>query len=62
MNYHEDRVHLADAIGKLAPFIQQRTGLLLLKCQVLAMAIVNDSERSGVVSTARAIQLLEEAS
>lgn len=62
MSYHEDRVDLAETISKLATFIQQRTELPLLECQMLAMAILNDSEKSGVVSTARAIRLLEEAS
>ena len=56
MSYHEDREDLAEVIGKLAPFIQQRTELPLLKCQMLAMAILSDSEASGVVGAARVLR------
>lgn len=58
MSYHEDRADLAETISKLAPFIQQHTNLPALKCQMLAMEILNDSNTSGVVSMARAIRLL----
>jgi hypothetical protein len=59
MSYYENRADLADAISKLAPFIQQRTKLPLLTCQRLAMDILSDSEASGVVSLARAARLIE---
>jgi hypothetical protein len=59
MSYHEDRADLADGISKLAPFIQQRTELSALQCQMLAMAILGDSEASGVVSLAKAARLIE---
>jgi hypothetical protein len=59
VSYHEDRADLTDAISKLAPFIQQRTGLPALKCQMLAMDILSDSEASGAVSLARAARLIE---
>lgn len=59
MSYHEDRADFADAISKLAPFIQQRTKLPLLTCQRLAMDILQNGEDSGVVSLARAIRLLK---
>jgi hypothetical protein len=59
MSYYEDRADLTDAISKLAPFIRQRTGLPALKCQMLAMDILSDSEASGVVSLAKAARLIE---
>jgi hypothetical protein len=61
VNFLEDRADLADGISKLAPFIQQRTELPALKCQMLAMEILACSEDSGVVSVARAVRLLKEA-
>jgi hypothetical protein len=59
MSYHEDRADLADGVSKLAPFIQERTGLSALKCQMLAMEILGDGEASGVVSLAKAARLIE---
>ena len=59
MSYHEDSADLADGVGKLGPFIQKRTGLPALKCHMLAMDILMESETSGVVSVARAARLIE---
>jgi hypothetical protein len=57
-----DSADLSEAINNLAPFIQQRTELPLLKCQMLAMEILKNGQEFGVVSAARAIPLLNEAS
>lgn len=59
MSYHEDRADLADGVSKLGPFIQERTVLPALKCQMLAMDILMESETSGVVPVARAARLIE---
>ena len=56
----EDRADLADGVSKLGPFIQERTGLPALKCQLLAMDILMEGETSGVVSAARAVRLIKE--
>ena len=62
MSHDEDRADLADAISRLAPFIHQRTELPLLKCQMLAIEILENGQESGVVSAAKATRLLEEES
>jgi hypothetical protein len=57
----QDRQELEEAVFKLGSFIEQFSPLSLQASQVLALAILENGNNSGVVSAARAARLLAEA-
>jgi hypothetical protein len=57
----QDRQELADAVNKLGRFIDQYSPLPSERSRILALAILENGETSGVVSAARAARLLAES-
>jgi hypothetical protein len=57
----QDRQELEEAVLRLGSFIDQFSTLGLQRSQILALAILENGNNSGVVSAARAARLLAEA-
>lgn len=57
----QDREELAETVNMLGSFINQHSPLELERSRILALAILENGQCSGVVSAAKAARLLAEA-